>query len=335
MPLARHAVERRLSLLQKPGLIVPEIAAGSLALILPSEQPIFVQEIGLSLDLYSTSATSPAFGLETCANHAPLIVYPKETSNGKTWQIAQGCCNDWRCPRCGLIRAKQEYWRMVNGAVELAAKGIPLYALTVTCKGKEMPLAASERDYGLWTKRLNDAIRIYAKRNDLPYYFAAVTERQKRGHPHSHYVTSICPLDAGEYVKVEKHRRPDGILAIKPSREVHLWSDWLAERVESAGFGPQHDLTRIRDSRAASRYFAKYLFKASATDTWPPGWKRIRYSQSWPKPEEVSSPEAFPIIKPQDWTRVQALSERVVTNDPMIYEMALHRVTNVVFKQIS
>ena len=54
----------------------------------------------------------------------------------------------------------------------------------------------------------------------------------------------------------------------------------------------------------ASRYVAKYLFKDSIfTTDWPPRWKRVRYSQSFPKLRERKT-DAFVLLKHEDWYRL-------------------------------
>jgi len=76
---------------------------------------------------------------------------------------------------------------------------------------------------------------------------------------------------------------------------------------------------------------AKYLFKQTALDTWPKGWKRIRYSQNWPKLTERENPTAFPVITWADWHRVWDLREPVRADSVMTYSMALARgVPNVI-----
>ena len=63
------------------------------------------------------------------------------------------------------------------------------------------------------------------------------------------------------------------------------------------------------DTQCASRYVAKYLFKPSIfTADWPAGWKRIRYSQSFPKAPERET-TAIVLLNQGDWYK---LAERAV-----------------------
>ena len=116
-----------------------------------------------------------------------------------TWHINQACCNHWDCPRCGPIRAKEEYARIVEGAKALGEK--PLYFWTMTCRGKEMTKAEAEAGYLTWTNRLLTSARAKAKRADarFEYIYVQVTERQRRGHPHSHMICTYAPPDVIEF----------------------------------------------------------------------------------------------------------------------------------------
>lgn len=149
-----------------------------------------------TLDLFSTSPTTAAqerrASTSPCIYNAPFFAYQTEQ---KTWHITQGNCHHWDCPRCGLGRAKQEYGRMVNGCRTLA-EAHDLYFITITCRGKEITHEYAEQNYGKWTNTLLDACRVQAKRKKHPWYYVQVTERQRRLHPHSHFITTYCPTDA-------------------------------------------------------------------------------------------------------------------------------------------
>jgi len=146
---------------------------------------------GSTLDLFSTSQTVT----EKCTHNAPYLCIPPHAD--KPGQLMQLCCNDWTCPRCGKMRAKHEYGRIVQGARHIVLTGEQLYFLTLTCPG-DMPLEQAEKEYLKNTNRLLTALRKQFKKADktASWYYASVTERQKRGHPHSHYLTTACPTDA-------------------------------------------------------------------------------------------------------------------------------------------
>lgn len=258
------------------------------------------------LDPFSTSPTSEGLGFEFCINNAPLFAFHK---HDRTYGVMQGCCNSWSCPRCGKQRAKQEYGRIVEGCRTLA-KDNELWFITITCRGKEMSRGEADENYGYWTNKVLDAWRLQSKRTNQKWAYVQVTERQKRGHPHSHILTTFRPSDltSGEVVKwvtdnLGKRRRT----LVSAYR-----SDYIERSVVRAGLGKEYDISQAGQVEAVSRYVAKYMFKDSIFNTeWPKGWKRVRYSQSFPKlPDRVST--AFVLIEPDDWRRLAR--EAVIIN---------------------
>src|SRR6185369_6136831 len=238
-----------------------------------------------TLDLFSTSPTSALqermASTSPCSYHAPFFAYQTEQ---KTWHITQGNCHHWDCPRCGLGRAKQEYGRMVEGCRLLAEKH-ELYFITITCRGKEISHEYAEENYGKWTNRLLDACRSQAKRKGREWHYVQVTERQKRLHPHSHFITTFLPSDCS-VAFVSKWKIQANGSRQNMGRKT-LRSVWFEKRLKSAGLGEQYEITKVESAEGASRYVAKYLFKPSIfTADWPKGWKRIRYSQSFPDAPE-------------------------------------------------
>lgn len=277
-----------------------------------------------SLDLFSTSQTKTgAFPVSVCdassaicLYYAPYFAYKKE---GKFYGVSQGCCNHWDCPRCGLLRAKQEYGRIVEGCL-LLSKTRPLYFITVTCLGREISVHEATEKYLEWTNRFLTACRTKAKREGQEWYYVQVTEKQKRGHPHSHFLTTFSPNDLREGEK-DNWRRKGGILVNE--RIPCLRSDWLQSIIISAGLGSQYDVSRVKTAAAASRYVAKYLFKPTIfTAVWPKGWKRVRYSQSFPQlPERETN--AFVLLARSDWQKLASLATAIVTDSPQTKEQVL------------
>lgn len=245
---------------------------------------------------------------DACSNNAPYFAYQIE---GKKWGVVQGCCNDWNCPKCGQQRAREEYGRIVAGAREIA-KTETLYLFTVTCRGREMSLDEAERSYLQWTNRLLTRLRTAQKRSGKEWYYASVTERQTRAHPHSHYITNYCPPDAILVTKGEG--KYSYILdAWFPAKHTTLESYELELACSECGLGCQYDLSRLESVEAGSRYAAKYLFKAGIFETvWPKGWKRVRYSQSWPKlPEQRGN--AIILISKMDWVNLSRVALSIKT----------------------
>lgn len=247
---------------------------------------------------------------DSCLNNAPYFAYQIE---GKRYGVVQGCCNDWNCPKCGQQRAREEYGRIVAGAREIG-KTHDLYIFTVTCRGKDCSLEEAENNYLEWTNRLLTRLRAETKRSGKEWYYASVTERQDRMHPHSHYLTTYCPNDAVLVKKGQKKDMcflPSGILA----KHDTLQSFALERACAECGLGYQYDISRLESIEAGSRYVSKYLFKDTIfTTKWPKGWRRVRYSRNWPKLPEIHG-DAFILLTKFDWYRLAQLAVTVKTQN--------------------
>lgn len=190
---------------------------------------------------------------------------------------------------------------MVQGCQILAEK-FPLYFLTITCKGKEISHEYADENYGRWTNRLLDACRARSKREGGEWYYVQVTERQKRLHPHSHFITTYAPHDAKTTIVRKPKKQEGGQYKVVLSES--LRSDWFESTLIRAGLGEQYNITRVQSAEGASRYVAKYLFKPSIfSANWPKGWKRIRYSQRFPKQEEQET-NAIVLLTQEDWYKL-------------------------------
>lgn len=272
---------------------------------------------GALLDLFSTSAET----VKKCIKNAPYICIPGQAGIARLYQ---GCCNDWTCPRCGEKRAKREYGRMVQGAREIAANR-PLFMMTITCRG-DVAVKESEENYLDWThhfhKRCQDCCKYFGM--EKPEY-AAVIERQERGHLHTHYLTTFAPLDWFYIVDdYERYCRNVEILnrglpknmrfspeKLKDIDHRQAFSMWLVFASVQSGLGAQVRIAIADVVEGASRYMAKYLFKAAQFTRFPKGLKRVRYSQGWPKLPEVEATSAFAVLKQADWTRVKLLDQQI------------------------
>lgn len=273
------------------------------------------------LDLFSTSQTNANSVkhkkgstdrkiYDICANNAPYFAYEIA---GKVWGVIQGCCNDWTCPRCGQQRAREEYGRIVAGAREIA-KSSDLYLLTITCRGKEMDYETAQHGYLEWTNRLLTRLRSSAKRDSKPWAYASVTERQERNHPHSHFITTYCPADC-IYIPKGGRKYFYSQMVWFPAKHNTLQSQYLERACVECGLGWQYDISRLESVEAGSRYAAKYLFKADVFHTvWPKGWRRVRYSQNWPKLPEVQS-TAIILLSNDDWDNLARKALVVKTKD--------------------
>lgn len=262
-----------------------------------------------NLDLFSTSPTREDLCFALCSYRAPFFAYHiKEKSYG----VTQGCCNHWDCPRCGIMRAKHEYGRIVEGCRTLA-KEHDLFFITVTCRGKEISKSEADNHYLEWTNRLLDALRVNAKRSGKFWSYVQVTERQKRGHPHSHILTVWHPSDLYEGKKRQYKRTHESNLTWE--NVPVLRSDYLQERCLSAGLGKEYDISKVDTVEGASRYVAKYMFKETQFEAnFPKNWKRVRYSQNFPK-LPVRETNAFALVTHDDWRTLASLAVVIQAND--------------------
>jgi len=213
---------------------------------------------------------------------------------------------------------------MVEGCRKLAETK-PLYFITITCKGREESWQYAEENYLKRTNVLLTACRTRDKRKNLEWHYVQVTERQKRKHPHSHFITTFCPEDVESVIVRKTVRQRGGQSEVVVS--THLRSDWFANSLRAAGLGEQYDITQVRQAEAASRDVAKYLFKPSIfTAEWPKGWKRIRYSQGFPK-QEKSEGEAIVLLRREDWVDLSARAVVIECPDLDVYEVASLKMT--------
>lgn len=271
---------------------------------------------GLRNEIEFQVEQSKAIQAKRCERGAPYIFFVDKAGGG---HVVQGCCNDWTCPRCGQIRARTEYGRIVNGAKVLADQGHNLYFWTLTCRGADMPLETAERDYLKWTNRLFTAARAKATRSGSYWAYVQVTERQKRQHPHSHVISSYAPSDAIPYLKGEM--LPNG----RKAKHNCLWSAWFRAANTSAGLGVECDLSTIENAVAVAVYVSKYLFKDAMTTKFEKNWRRIRYSRNWPKLPDPETGDAFPLVRFADWLRMEALGHIVRADSYETYCAALAR----------
>jgi len=137
--------------------------------------------------------------------------------------------------------------------------------------------------------------------------------------PHSHLLTTFEPGDlyAGS---VTKWRKKQG--ALESYQKDAIRSEWLSNAVVRSGLGEQYDISLVRSEAAASRYVAKYMFKQTAfAADWPKGWKRVRYSQTFPKLPELKS-DAFVLLTWQDWNELGRRAVTVTCADEDTFEYA-------------
>ena len=274
------------------------------------------------LDLFSTSdagtSAFPSFSDISCIYNAPFFAF---NSQEKRWTVVQGNCHHWDCPKCGIGRAKHEYGRIIEGC-KILAETLPIFFITPTCKGSGLSVKDAEKNYLKWTTKLLKACRSRCQRSGGQWYYVQVTERQKRQHPHSHILTTFNVGDL--YLRRENKWITDRNGKKLASQNLTLGSHWLEGQLKRSGLGEQYDISIVNTVEGASRYVAKYLFKDSVFKTdWPKGWKRVRYSQSFPKLPERKT-DAFVLLNHADWYR---LAEKTLVVHAVGFE-AFEEATN-------
>jgi hypothetical protein len=273
-----------------------------------------------NLDLFSISPTrvvsARTYAAPKCAFGAPYFAYQMRDKH--TYGVVQGSCNKWECPRCGQMVAKGHYGRIVSGARALGANN-ELWFITLTCRGKDVSVDEAITHYLAWTSKFFDACYAKHKRaavryhDDTPYAYVQVTEQQRRGHPHSHVLTTFTPYDLANRTVEKWHRNNAGDLIAE--QVTVLGSIWIESQLRRSGLGEHYDISRVRTVEAVSRYVAKYMFKASQFEArYPKHWRRVRYTPTYPKLPDVKT-NAFVLLTRFDWQLLAGSAAVVVTDE--------------------
>jgi len=157
--------------------------------------------------------------------------------------------------------------------------------------------------------------RTNAQRKGVYWAYSQITERQKRGHPHSHIITTYLPHDA--IPKIDERARTS------------YTSEFFTRANASAGLGVQHRISLVESAEAVSRYVAKYMFKESMREVWPAHWHRVRYSHNWPKPPHIDAEFVVMLNRPEDWKKADRQHRQFICDNEGIFEYAKHRMENI------
>jgi len=259
------------------------------------------------LDQSSISQKSPDF----CSYGAPYVAI---IADGKA-RVFQTCCNHWNCPKCHVKLAAQVRQRMVFGADQLTARGMALYFWTFTCRGRDLDLETSDDHYYEWTNRALARLRAAAKREGQSWVYVQITERQRRGAAHSHFIHTYKPIDAFDIGKHKGH-------TLYFSLSYH-------KAVVAAGLGPQCQITAIDEPGAVANYIGGYLTKHGATDKFPAHWRRVRWSAEWPKLPELIPEFVQLLTHRRDWDKADSQGVRFIAENEGVYAVAKHHMVNL------
>jgi hypothetical protein len=265
-------------------------------------------EIWSSLDQSSISQKTPEF----CSYGAPYVAM---IADGKS-RVFQACCNHWNCAKCRVKLAAQVRQRMVDGSGILSARGLDLYFWTFTCRGRDLDMATADDYYYEWTNRALSRLRAAAIRENLPWIYVQITERQRRGAAHSHFIHSYLPRDAKEAGKHKGHTL--------------YASETFIQAVVAAGLGVQSQITRVETGEAVASYISGYLLKHGGTDAFPPKWKRVRWGREWPD-AVVQTSEFLAVMRTRrDWDRADKQGVTFIAENEGIYAVASKHMVHVV-----
>jgi hypothetical protein len=174
--------------------------------------------------------------------------------NCETGEIVGMACKSWRCPRCSVSnrRAFQKRLRLGLGSTLIGTE-IPKL-LTLTSHPGEGPWRSRE----LLTRR-----------------FAEVRRRLERAFPG-------CELEYAGAVELTRRGAVHFHVVLRgvPYMPQSTWSRLVAR----CGFGPVVDIRRVQ-SGGVGGYLSKdlggYLTKAAGSQSWPPHFRRVRFSRDW------------------------------------------------------
>lgn len=175
------------------------------------------------------------------------------TKSGKVFPVR---CGSWSCPVCAPLNALREAIRCANGIGALRTEGTPGKFITLTQGSKVKSVRFAYTILPSQWDTLRKKWSRWAKEANVPFDYAAFVEGQSRrsGMPHFHIIATYAP-----------------------SKET--LRKWAVE----SGLGYQIDMQDIGPSAGVAWYVSKYSTKSSDAQYMPKGFRRVRYSEEWPK----------------------------------------------------
>lgn len=172
------------------------------------------------------------------------------TSEGHVFPIR---CKSWACETCKAINAMHAAVQCANGIDALFLSGIRPKFVTLTLRGGISPDRAYKVLPDMWDK-MRRRFTLFGREFGLPFMYCAFIENQSRGVPHLHIVSSISP----------KH---------------HELKEWSVK----SGMGYMVDVQPIAANKGVAWYISKYVGKGNDKGLMPKGFRRVRYSENWPR----------------------------------------------------
>ena len=184
-------------------------------------------------------------------------------------------CGSWSCPYCAGANTRRWSWLIALGAERLQSSGAELSFTTLTSH-ERLTAAGSIRVFPAAWKKLSARAR-----------------RREKG---------------GQYVLIpEKHE--SGVLHAHMLDTFGLSRRWWKDNARECGFGFMAESEFANTAGGAARYASKYLSKQWGIP-WPRGFRRIRTSRGYPRPEDDSSECGVSWSKVASETDVLRLAER-------------------------
>jgi hypothetical protein len=88
-------------------------------------------------------------------------------------------------------------------------------------------------------------------------------------------------------------RHEDGRIHIHAIETGALGKGWWIDNARQCGLGYKQEETPIRKPQGAASYAVKYLSKSIKITDWPPNFRRVRTSRSWPPLPPLESPAGW------------------------------------------
>lgn len=175
------------------------------------------------------------------------------TQDGTVFPIR---CKRWACPICAPINALHEAIRTANGVSALRGAGLLVKFVTFTQLGKVKTPEFAYRILDSQWDKFRNRWQYWAREQGVPNFYAAFVEGQSRraGMPHFHILATSLPK----------------------AYRVKLWGI-------RSGLGYMCDVQAVGPSSGVAWYVSKYSTKSTDAQYMPHGFRRVRYSEDWPK----------------------------------------------------
>lgn len=170
-------------------------------------------------------------------------------------------CKQWDCEYCQELNRDWWVWVGMRGASLLLSEGIEMSFITLTSRAYSTPNKSIHFMKQNWPKLVRRAKYHTEKKAGQKWAYMLIPERTKAGILHAHLIACTT-----------------------------LSSHWWHDNGYATGFGFSNEAEPIDHAGGAAKYISKYLGKDMLHTGWPKGFRRVRTSRNWPKPDRLSLP---------------------------------------------